>query len=269
MLSANVLTGLLLTAGAGLAMCAGALLAMCVRSLSARFNSFILGFSAGLMTFLSLFDILPESLHTLSDANPHSGGLITFAAFFGGVVLLALADRIIPASHGHDKSFSNPASESRNPGHSHLKRAGVMLAVFIGIHNFPEGMALFAASIDSMLLAVPLFIGVAIHNVPEGMAVYSPIYISTGSRAKAFLYTLGSALMQPLGAVCAMCVLLPVWTPTLNAIVMSIVAGMMVYISYDELIPGSESHGLHHWSIAGVMSGMLLMSLSIILFHSH
>lgn len=266
----NVWWGLLLTAAAGLCMCLGALLSLCFKKENPRPDSFVLGFSAGLMTFLALFDLMPDSISFLEEEYGHvSGSFIAMSSFLGGILLLVLIDALAPHEHSHNPSESSLLSSRQQKGkHVSLKRAGIMLALFLGIHNFPEGMALYAASLDGMDVAIPLFIGIAMHNIPEGMAVFGPIRISTHSSRKAFAYTFASAMMQPLGAVAAMTLLLPVWTPGVSAICMTFVAGMMIYISYDELIPAAESRGCHHITIAGVVSGILLMWLSLLL-HIH
>ena len=138
-----------------------------------------------------------------------------------------------------------------------------MLALAIGIHNFPEGMATFVAALDGLDVALPIVLAIAIHNIPEGIAVYVPIYHSTGSRRKALRYTIISGLAEPVGALAGMLFLLPFWSPTVNAVSLAAVAGIMVYISFDELLPGAERHGHHHMALIGVVSGMAIMAVSL------
>ncbi len=149
---------------------------------------------------------------------------------------------------------------------THLRRTGMMLAGAIAIHNFPEGMATFVAAMNGLDVALPIMVAIAIHNIPEGIAVSVPIYHATGNRKKALMWSLMSGLAEPLGAIFGLAFLLPFWTPTVGAIVMAAVAGIMVYISFDELLPGSERYGHHHLAMCGVIGGMVLMAFSLLLF---
>ena len=141
-----------------------------------------------------------------------------------------------------------------------------MLALAIGIHNFPEGLATFASTLSGMDIAIPIVIAIAIHNIPEGIAVSVPIYHATGNRKKAFWYSFLSGMAEPLGALLGFLVLLPFWSDTINALLLAFVSGIMVFIAFDELLPGAEKYGHHHWAIGGVVCGMLLMAGSLLVF---
>ena len=147
-----------------------------------------------------------------------------------------------------------------------LKQTGIITAITIAIHNFPEGIATFMSALTSLEIAIPITAAIAIHNIPEGIAVAVPIYHSTGSKKKAFWLSFASGLAEPLGALIAFLFLMPFWSPTLNAFVLSAVAGIMVYISLDELLPSAEKYGKHHHSIIGLVIGMALMAFSLYLF---
>jgi ZIP family zinc transporter len=146
-----------------------------------------------------------------------------------------------------------------------LKRMGVMLALSIAIHNFPEGIAAFMSGMKSLDVGIPIALAIAIHNIPEGIAVSVPIYHATGSRKKAFWFSFLSGLAEPLGALVAILVLFPFWNPLLEGIVMAGVSGIMVFISIDELLPGAERFGRHHLSIMGFIAGMAVMAVSLLL----
>ena len=143
-------------------------------------------------------------------------------------------------------------------------RMGIMLALSISIHNFPEGLATFAVSLSDINVAIPIVLAIALHNIPEGIAVAVPIHQATGNRWKALLYSILSGLSEPLGALVGFLILMPFWNETIEASVLGIIAGIMVYISLDELLPTSERYGHHHLSIIGVVAGMILMAITLI-----
>ena len=144
-------------------------------------------------------------------------------------------------------------------------RMGVMTALAIAIHNFPEGIATFASAVDNRTLGVAIAVAIAIHNIPEGIAVSVPVFYATGNRRRAFLLSLLSGLAEPVGALLAWCVLMPFMTPTLMGCILSGVAGIMVFISIDELLPAAREYGEAHTAIYGVVSGMVIMAVSLLL----
>lgn len=260
----NVIVAIALTLFAGLATGLGGLLSMAARRTSTRLLAFAMGLSAGVMVYISFMEMLPEAVSAI---EPLYGGraatVYALAAFFGGIGLIALIDWLVPEDENPHEAHT--LDELKNPGNHHLRRTGIMLAAAIGIHNFPEGMATFVSALDNLEVAVPIVVAVAIHNIPEGIAVYVPIFHSTGSRSKALKFTFLSGLAEPLGALAGMLFLLPFWSATVNAMCLAAVAGIMVYISFDELLPGAERHGHHHASIIGVVAGMAIMAVSLLL----
>ena len=145
-------------------------------------------------------------------------------------------------------------------------RMGVFTALAIAIHNFPEGMATFVSALQSPEIAIPIVAAIAIHNIPEGIAVSVPIYQATGSKKKAFLYSFVSGLAEPVGALIGWLVLLPIMSDTVFGIIFAAVAGIMVFISVDELLPSAREYGEHHLSIYGLIAGMMVMAVSLLLF---
>ena len=139
-----------------------------------------------------------------------------------------------------------------------------MMALAIGIHNFPEGLATFTSALTNMEIAIPIVFAIAIHNIPEGVAVSVPIYHATGNRKKAFIYSFLSGMAEPIGALVGFMFLMPIWSPTLNAALLAFVSGIMIYISFDELLPGTEKYGHHHLGIIGVIAGFALMAGSLL-----
>ena len=260
----QVLSGFVLTAVAGLATGVGSCIAFFAKKSDTRFLSCALGFSGGVMIYISLVELLAGSQNDLSELfGKRPGSLIGIAAFFGGMALAMLIDKLVP-------NYENPhevrkVEEMNSPQHKDkLIRSGKLFALAVAIHNFPEGMAVFSSALTDPLTGISIALAIAIHNIPEGITVSVPIYHATGSKKKAFYYSFLSGLAEPLGALAAWAFLLPFLTPALLAIIFAAVAGIMVFISFDELLPLAEEYGQHHLAIFGLILGMLVMALSLI-----
>ena len=263
----TLLIALGLTLVAGMSTGIGSLMAFFTNATNTRFLSGALGLSAGVMVYVSFMEMMPEALEKISETFPGKEGMIyVLFAFFVGMGLIAIIDFFIPEDENpHEFHFANGPGKNGMPKEK-LKRTGLMLALVIGIHNFPEGIATFVSALDGYDVALPIVVAIAIHNIPEGIAVSTPIYHSTGSRRKALLYSTMTGLAEPVGALFGMLFLLPFWTPTVGALLLAAVAGIMVYISFDELLPGAEEYGHHHFAIGGVILGMVIMAFSLLMF---
>lgn len=263
----TILAALGLTLVAGLSTGIGSLLAFFAKAGNTRFLSGALGLSAGVMVYVSFMDLLPGSIDALGQSV---GGKLpqvyALLAFFVGIGLIALIDFLIPEDENPHEMHSYDELNDHSPHNHHVKRAGVMVALAIGIHNFPEGMATFVSALDGVEVALPIVVAIAIHNIPEGMAVSVPIYYATGSKTKALRYSFLTGLAEPLGAAVGALVLMPFWNPVIGALLLAFVAGIMVYISFDELLPGAEQYGHHHLSIIGVIVGMAIMAGGLLMF---
>lgn len=236
---------------------------MLARKTNTKFLCISLGFSAGVMLYVSFMELLPQALHELStEWGEKTGTLYMLIAFFGGIALIALIDLLVPqAANPHEVQGVEDMHKKGK-----LKRVGVMVALSIAIHNFPEGIATFTSALVSMEIAIPIAVAIAIHNIPEGIAVAVPIYHSTGSKSKAFWYSFTSGLAEPAGALIAYLFLLPIWSVTVNGAVLAAVSGIMIFISLDELLPTAEKFGEHHLAVWGMIAGMLLMAASLFMF---
>jgi ZIP family zinc transporter len=264
-----------LTLFAGLATGVGSALAFFARRTNTRFLSLALGFSAGVMLYVSFVEIFfkakVELVASLGEVN---GTWATVGAFFGGIALIGLIDKLVPnyenphelhSIEEMDQGLENlPDNEAHDFGK--LRRMGLFTALAIGIHNFPEGLATFTAALSDPNLGIAIAVAIAIHNIPEGIAVSVPIYYATGSRMKAFKLSFLSGLSEPVGALVGYLVLMPFFSPTLFGILFAGVAGIMVFISLDELLPAAEEFGEHHLTIYGMIAGMAVMALSLLLF---
>lgn len=262
--SSNILLALLLTIVAGLSTGLGAMISFFTKKTNTRILSGALGLSAGVMVYVSFMELMPQAFAGLGQIyGERTATAIALATFFGGIGLIALIDRFVPEDENPHEMHT--MSELGQPGSHHdLRRTGMMLTLAIGIHNFPEGMATFVSALDGLDVALPIVVAIAIHNIPEGIAVSVPIYHASGNRRKAFVYSLVSGLAEPVGAIVGMAFLLPFWSPATNAYCLAAVSGIMIYISFDELLPGAERYGHHHMSIGGVIIGMALMAVSLI-----
>ncbi len=259
---------LLLTLGAGLATGIGSAIAFFARPTNKRLLSFALGLSGGVMVYVSFMELMQQASSELQQLHgPSAGNLYATLAFFGGILLIGLIDRLVPSNENPHEAHTaeEMAPEAPKKGDRKLMRMGTMAALAIAIHNFPEGIATFITAVDDPSLGVAIAIAVAIHNIPEGIAVAVPIFFATGDRGRAFRLSLLSGLAEPAGALLAWWLLTPFLTPTLMGCVLAAVAGIMVFISIDELLPAAREYGQAHTAIYGVVSGMALMALSLIL----
>lgn len=263
-----VLFALGLTIFAGLATGIGSFIAFFASRTNTKFLSVSLGFSAGVMIYVSLVEIFFKAKESLVAAHGETNGYwLTLAGFFGGMIFMALLDRILPQmGNPHEvKTVEDMDEGPSNDEYAKLRRMGIYTAIAITIHNFPEGIATFLAAIQDPALGIAIAIAVAIHNIPEGIAVSVPIYYATGSRKKAFLYSFMSGMSEPLGAIIAWLFLMPYLSDTMMGIVFAGVAGIMVFISLDELLPAAKRYDEAHLSIYGLVAGMAVMAVSLVL----
>lgn len=266
-MDSNILFAFGLTLFAGLATGVGSIMAFFSKKFNPKFLSAALGFSAGVMIYVSMIEIFVKAKDSLSSTYGDKAGYwYTVIAFFIGIAAIAIIDKLIP-------NFENP-HEIGNINPEHLKtekdpnllRMGVFSALAIGIHNFPEGLATFMGAINDPALGISIAVAIAIHNIPEGIAVSVPIYYASKSRKKAFWYSFMSGLAEPVGALLGFFILRSVFSDAAFGLIFASVAGIMVYISLDELLPTAEEYGEHHIAIGGLILGMVVMAVSLLMF---
>lgn len=266
-MNGNVWLAFGLTALAGLSTGIGSAIAFFAKKTNTKFLSVSLGFSAGVMIYVSFVEIFvkaQDSLQAALGAKP--GAIATVAAFFGGILVIGLIDRLIP-QRDNPHEIQKLAGAPRVPASKNkLMRTGLFTALAIAIHNFPEGLATFVSALQEPSLAIPIVVAIAIHNIPEGIAVSVPIYYATGSRKKAFFYSFASGLSEPIGALIGYLILMPFMNDVVYGVLFAAVAGIMVFISLDELLPTAREYGEHHLEIYGLVVGMAVMATSLLLF---
>lgn len=255
---------------AGLATGIGSILAFFASRTNTKFLSFALGFSAGVMIYVSMIEIFFKAQDALvNELGSPKGNWVTVASFFGGMLLIALIDRLIP-EHNNPHELKKIEEMEKKPVKNavddpELMKMGVFSALALAIHNFPEGIATFASALQNPTLGITIAIAIAIHNIPEGIAVSVPVYYATGSKRKAFKISFLSGLSEPLGALAAFVVLMPFLNELIFGIIFAGVAGIMVFISLDELLPAAKKYDEAHTSIYGLMAGMAVMAVSLLL----
>jgi ZIP family zinc transporter len=253
-----------LTLLAGLATGIGSALALFARRTNTRFLSAALGFSAGVMIYVSFVEILADARGSLVlELGARSGAWVSVLAFFGGIGLTALIDRLVPATENPHEVHR--VEEMQRRPDAHLMRMGLVSAAAIALHNFPEGIATFVAVLDNPRLGASIAAAVALHNIPEGIAVAVPVFYATGSRGKAFAWSFLSGLSEPLGALAAWWLLAGLAGVVLRGVLFAAVAGVMVFISFDELLPTAREYGEPHVAVYGLVSGMAVMAVSLAL----
>lgn len=262
-----------LTLFAGLSTGIGSCLAFFTKTTNKKFLSVALGFSAGVMVYVSFVEIFVKGKASLVlELGEKTGYAATVVSFFAGIVIMALIDKLVPSSQNpheiklvEEMNGESPEMIEVAKKNAKLLRMGLFSALAIGIHNFPEGLATFMATLSDPSVGIAIAIAVAIHNIPEGIAVSVPIYYATGSRIKAFGYSFISGIAEPIGALIGYLILMPYINDLTFGIVFTAVAGIMVYISLDELLPAAQEYEEHHYSIFGFMSGMAVMATSLVL----
>lgn len=263
----DVLFAFALTLLAGLSTGIGSLLSLLTNKTNTKFLSIALGFSAGVMIYVSFVEIFPQALALLTSAlGTKPGNWVTAGGFFFGIALIAVIDKLIPSAENPHEVHTVEEMDGKSEHHKkQLMRMGVLTALAIGIHNFPEGLATFTAALADPQLGIPIAIAIAIHNIPEGIAVAVPIFYATGSRKKAFRLSFLSGVAEPVGAAIGYLILLPFMNDAVFGFTFASVAGIMVFISLDELLPSAREYGEHHLSIYGLVAGMAVMAISLLL----
>jgi len=255
--SENILPAVVLTTFAGLSTGIGSTIAYLIRKPKVAYLCFSLGLSAGVMIYVSFMELLPGALHGV-------GQLWGLTAFFIGIAVIGLIDMLTPGAK-NPHNYRGLDAPTAAPQNSNLMRTGIMTALAIGIHNFPEGVATFVSTLSDVRLGLFIAIAIAIHNIPEGIAVSVPIFYATSNKSKAFFWSFLSGISEPAGAAIGYLVLLPFLTPAVLAATLAFVAGVMVYISLDELLPLAHRYGHGHLVIFGIALGMLIMAVSLLM----
>lgn len=281
---ANLGFALLLTIIAGLSTGIGSAIAYFIKKPKLKYLSFSLGFSAGVMLYISFMEMLSGAVEEIGDSA-------SVLAFFLGVLFIGVIDQFIP-EHENPHEFKNledrepsdqiPGStiseieknseeasdqkDKRDLNDDKLMRTGLFTALAIGIHNFPEGLATFGTALNDVELGIFIALAISIHNIPEGVSVSMPIYYATGDKKTAFKYSFLSGVAEPVGALFGFMILLPFLSNGwLLPGLLAFVAGIMVYISLDELLPMAHNYGHNHLVITGTMLGMFIMAVSLLM----
>lgn len=269
----NVLIAFALTLFAGLSTGIGSAIAFFAKKTNKRFLSISLGFSAGVMIYVSFVEILVKSklsimtYGSLNNFGEVTATIYTFIAFFIGIFIALIIDLLIPETKNpHEPHLVEEMSSSALTNDKKLLRMGLFSALAIALHNFPEGLATFTSALTNPSLGITIAFAIAIHNIPEGIAVSVPLYYSTGSKAKAFWLSLSSGLAEPFGGMVGFLLLRPYLNDLTFGMLFASVAGIMVFISLDELLPTAREYGTGHEAIYGLISGMIVMALSLVLF---
>ncbi len=264
----NMLLAFLLTAFAGLATGVGSLMVIFTKQTNKKFLSFSLGLSAGVMLYVSFVEILAKSVDSLSASYGEKlGNIYAVIGFFIGILIIALIDKFIPKMGNPHEIHTVEEMDGNSVEHKEdLMRMGIFTALAIAIHNFPEGIATFIATLDDPSTGIAITTAIAIHNIPEGIAVAVPIFYATGDKKKAFKLSFLSGLSEPIGAIVGYFLLVRFLGDEAFGFIFSAVAGIMVYISLDELLPSAREYGEHHISMLGLITGMAIMAASLLLF---
>ncbi len=264
----NVILAFALTAFAGLSTGVGSIMVLFTKQTNRKFLSFSLGLSAGVMLYVSFVEILAKSVDSLSELyGEKQGNMYAVISFFIGILIIALIDKFIPKMGNPHEIHTVEEMDGKSAEHKNdLMRMGIFTAFAIAIHNFPEGLATFVATLEDPTMGVAITAAIAIHNIPEGIAVAVPIFYATNSKSKAFKLSFLSGLSELLGALIGYFFLIRFLGENAFGLIFAAVAGIMVYISLDELLPAAKEYGEHHTSMVGLVCGMAIMASSLLLF---
>jgi len=257
----DVLFAFMLTLFAGLATGIGGASVVFFKRTNLKFLSLALSFSAGVMIFIAFVEIFDKAKESL-EYEYDNGFLLAVIAFFVGIAIIALIDKFIPHDDDEPSDKNIPGSDDKN-----LRRTGISSAIAIAIHNFPEGIVTFMAAMHDPALGIVIAIAIAIHNIPEGIAISAPLYYATGNKKKAILLSIGSGITEPLGALAAYFLLSQFFHEGIFGTVFAAVGGMMVFISFHQLLPAANKYGEHHQIMKGLFAGMIVMALSLVVLH--
>jgi ZIP family zinc transporter len=254
---------LLLCTLAGLATVVGSAIAFFAKHTHTGVLSAGLGLSAGVMVYVSLVELLPSAREELvSDLGAEAGGWTAIALLLGGMLVTAVLDRLVPA-------WENPhvaalvEEREHPPRDARLARVGILTALAIALHNVPEGIATFFTALADPPRGIAIAVAIALHNIPEGLAVAIPVFWATGSRAKAFSIAAISGLAEPAGALVAWGILGGSISPTTLGGFSAAVAGIMVFLSLDQLIPNAKRYDEGHAAVYGLLSGTAIMAVTL------
>lgn len=257
-----MLFALSLTVMAGLATGIGSVLAVFAKQTNTKFLAGSLGFSAGVMIYVSMIEIFSKSkAYLISSTNEITGYYLAVASFFAGILFIGLIDYFVPSAEGDIGNLNEPEGHKKS-----LQRMGFVTALAIGIHNFPEGLATFTSALQDPHLGIAIAVAIAIHNIPEGIATAVPIYYATGSRKRAFAVSFFSGITEPLGAIIGYMLLRPFFSDAVFGVLFGVIAGIMVFISVEELLPMAREYEKSKVTIIGFVLGMAIIALSLLLF---
>ncbi len=276
------LMALLLSTIAGLSTVLGGFVTFFIKENSLKFLSFGLGLSAGVMLFISLVDLYPESTELIKNQMGNEYVWLAIIFFGVGILIAALIDYFIP-DHIQTQMFtkqiganeknvdSTDCVENENAAIplGKIKKAGILTTLVVAIHNFPEGLATFFMTAENLMLGVGIVFAIAIHNIPEGMAISIPVYQATHSKRKAFYYSFLSGMAEPIGGLVGFVVIKSLFPNLCIGTLFALVAGIMTYISIDTLLPLSKDYDTGHYSISGVVLGLLIMGCALIILQVH
>lgn len=262
--SANILMALGVTAAAGLATALGSILVFTSKTPSPRLLAFGLAFAGGAMVYVSLSEILFKSTQSFTVAyGDKLGFTYSTLAFLAGMLMIALIDHFVPNPH---ESLGTEDKLYKEHDRDYVRRVGLMAAAAITAHNFPEGLATFFAMLESPTLGLPLAFAIAIHNIPEGISIAIPVYFATQKKSYAFTACLLSGLAEPVGAVIGYALLQPFMTQATFGAIFGVIAGVMVFLALDELLPAAKRYAKGHETVYGLVSGMVMIAVSLVLF---
>ncbi len=216
-----------------------------------KFITFCLAFSISIMICISIFDLIPESFFQYFSANGMTKSIILLIiAFIVSYIVITLLS-----------TFINKETNQKD-----LYKLGILNMIVLIMHNLPEGIATFLSSYQDINLGIKLAFAIMLHNIPEGIGIAIPIYYSTNNKKKAILYAFYSGIAEPIGGIIALIFLKNYISELMISMVLIVVAGLMITLSIQELLPKALKYNENKALITGLIVGLILVIINLTIF---
>lgn len=251
----EILAPVLLSLIAGAASGLGGLVVYSFGEVKDWLMGFLMGFAGGVMLVVAFLELFTEALGLLTHMQA------TLAFIVGALIMMAI-DLTLP--------HREAGRWERGVAKPEFLKSGLIIAFGISLHNFPEGLVVSASYSRLPSMGLMMAIMICLHNIPEGIATATPLVMAGVSKRKAAFTALLSGMTEPLGAIVGSLLIARLGASDyIIGMGLAIAAGIMTYITVDELIPMAHKYGSEspkHIVSTGILAGMFFGHLVSLLF---